>query len=240
MPPTLFDIDQDVARHFELDYIACDAVFLATFVAAMIWRKRYRPLAAGVVCGLLIYVIDGVIWSALGIREYGLPAPWLKHPVDFMMDFSYGVVAFGWMWIAFERRSRADVAGWTALVFCGWMLVPVASMLLPLDDDPVMTVRHMQSQVALQIGAVVAGYLLLAILGYDRGTVAYLFCVGCVLSFMMEFPLAVTRIRPSGVKPFVYETLILFNQGVPYLFVIYDKILPRMIHRPCMHGSRTT
>jgi hypothetical protein len=57
---------------------------------------------------------------------------------------------------------------------------------------------------------------------------------------MMEFPLAVTGIRPSGVKPFVYETLILFNQGVPYLFIVYDKILPRMIHRPCMHGSRNT
>jgi hypothetical protein len=225
------DVNHSISRNFQFDYILCDAVFLAVFISLLVWRKRYSPLAAGLVCGILIYIIDGVVWSSLGIRQYGISSPWIKHPVDFMMDFSYGVVAFAWMWIAFERRSKADVALWTTVVFCGWLLVPLASELVNLDNDPIMTVRHMQSQVALQIGLVVAGYLLLAALRYRPGTIAYLFGVGCMLGFMMEVPLLVTNIRPAGTKLLVYETLILFNQGVPYLYVIWDKVLPAVAGR---------
>ena len=224
----LSGIDQSIARRFQFDYIVFDAVFLALFVAVLVWRKRHAPLAAGVVCGLLIYFIDGVIWHAAGVREYGIAAPWMKHPVDFMMDFSYGVVAFGWMWIAFERRSWADLAFWTALVLGGWLAVPVVSSCVPLNDEPIMTVRHMQSQVVFQIGAVAAGYALLAVLRYDVRTIIYLFGVGCMLGFMMELPLLITGIRPASLDLLVYETLILFNQGVPYLFVVHDKILPRL------------
>jgi hypothetical protein len=142
-----------------------------------------------------------------------------------MMDFSYGVVAFSWIWIAFEKRSTTDVLGWTAVVFFGWLVVPVVSSLIPLNDDPVMTVRHMESQVGFQIGTVVVGYLLLGLLKYEWRTMGYLFCVGCTLGFMMESPLMISKIRPASPGLLVYETVILFNQGVPYLYVIWDKAL---------------
>ena len=132
-----------------------------------------------------------------------------------MMDFSYGVVAFGWMWIAFERKSAKDVALWTALVLGGWFFVPFASSMLHVNDDPIMTVRHMQSQVGLQIGMVIAGYLLLAILRYDFKTIAYLFGVGCMLGFMMEIPLNVFNIRPTGIDLLVYEDLVSLQHGCP-------------------------
>ena len=60
----------------------------------------------------------------------------------------------------------------------------------------------------------------------SRLTIIYLFCVGCVLGFMMELPLAVFKIRAPNTKLIIYETLFLFNQGVPYLYVAWDKILP--------------
>jgi hypothetical protein len=222
----LSDIDQSIARNFQFDYVVFDAAFLACWVGLLIRRKRYAPLAAGIVCGVLTYVIDGIVWYALGVREYGLPAPWMKHPVDFMMDFSYGIVAFSWVWIAFERRSRLDVAFWTVVVLAGWMLVPVVSFAVPLSNAPIMTVRHMQSQVAYQIAAVIVGYAFLAVLRYDTRTIVYLFAVGCALGFMMELPLLVTKIRPASFKLLVFETLILYNQGVPYLYLIWDNILP--------------
>lgn len=228
---TLAGIDQSIARNFQFDYIICDFVFLAIFIALIVWQKRYGPLAAGVVCGIIIYVIDGVIWYSLGVREYGISAPWIKHPVDFMMDFSYGVVAFGWIWIAFERKSCKDVALWTALVLGGWFLIPFASTTLHIHDDAIMTVRHMQNQVGLQIGLVVAGYALLAVLRYDFKIIAYLFWVGCMLGFMMEIPLNVFKIRPTGIDVLVYETLFLFNMGVPYLFIVWDKIIPALRQR---------
>jgi hypothetical protein len=234
----LSGIDQDIARRFQFDYVILDAVFLLWWVGLLISRKRFAPLAAGVVCGALTYVIDGVIWYSSGVREYGLPAPWMKHPVDFMMDFSYGIVAFSWIWIAFERRSRLDLAFWTAVVLAGWMLVPVVSFAVPLSDAPIMTVRHMQSQVAYQIAAVVVGYALLAVLRLDIRMIGYLFAVGCVLGFMMELPLLVTKIRPASFRLLAFETLILYNQGVPYLYVIWDRILPAIGARaPSMRGD---
>ncbi|MBN1642328.1 MAG: hypothetical protein JXA09_13920 [Anaerolineae bacterium] len=225
----LLSIDQDITRRFQFDYLVFDAVFLALYIVLLVRRKRFAALRAGLISAALMYVIDGVIWTATGVREYGISARWIKHPTDFMMSISYGIVAFSWVWIAFERESWRDVALWTAVLFLGWLLVPVASWLVGLCDEPIMTVRHMQSQVWAQIAAVVAGYVLLLVLGYDLRTILYVFAIGCGLTFMMEFSLLVTGIRPYKIDVFVYETLILTNQGIPYLYVIRDKILPRLV-----------
>jgi hypothetical protein len=148
-----------------------------------------------------------------------------------MMDVSYGIVAFSWVWIAFERKSWQDVAFWTMALFAGWLIVPVASGLLALNDDPVTTVRHMRGQVWLQIVAVVVGYALLVALRYEFRTILYVLWIGCMLTFMMEFSLLVTGIRPANMRVLVYETLILTNQGVPYVYVIWDRILPALADR---------
>jgi hypothetical protein len=233
--PGLFDrilaIDHNITRRFEFDYLIFDALFLAVYVVALIRAKRHVPLKAGLGFVLPIYLIDAVIWTALGVREYGISAPWMKHAVDFMMDVSYAIVAFSWMWIAFEKRSLRDVALWTMGLFAGWLLVPVLSRIFHVNDEPIVTIRHMESQVWLQILAVIAGYVVLLVLKYDWRTILYVFCVGCTLSFLMEFSLMVTGIRPPNAELLAYETLILTNQGVPYVYVIWDKILPALKRR---------
>ena len=227
----LFEIDHDITRHFDLDYILFDALFLAIYVALLVREKRYGALKTGILCGIAFYVIDGVIWYVTGVREYGLPAPWVKHPIDFMMDVSYGIVGFGWVWIAFERRSAGDVAFWTALLFVGWLVVPFLSGLVPLADAPITTVRHMESQVWLQVVVVLAGYGLLIALGYRWRTILYVLWVGCMLAFMMELSLFVSGVRPPNVQVLIYETLVLTNQGIPYLCVIRERILPALRKR---------
>ena len=74
----VLEINKDIARRFEFDYIFFDALFLLIWIALLIWQKRYSPLRAGIVCAVVVYIIDGVIWTATGVREYGLPAPWVK------------------------------------------------------------------------------------------------------------------------------------------------------------------
>jgi hypothetical protein len=44
----------------------------------------------------------------------------------------------------------------------------------------------------------------------------------------MESYLFFTNIRPSGIELLLYDSLILTNQGIPYLFIIFDKILPKL------------
>ena len=227
----ILEVNKDIARRFQFDYILFDALFLAIWVALLIWQKRFAPLKAGIVCAVIVYVIDGVIWTATGVREYGLPAPWFKFPVDFMMDISYGIIAFSWVWIAFERRGAWDVAMWTALLFAGWLTLPFVSRWIPLVDAPIYTVRHMSSRVGLHIAVVVVGYAALFVLGTDFRTVAYVFWVGCMLAFMMEFSLLVSGIRTPSLALLVYETLILTNQGIPYLHIIQTRILPAWAKR---------
>ena len=234
---TILKINQDIARRFEFDYVLFDALFLALWIALLVWQKRSGPLKAGLVCAVVVYVIDGVIWTATGVREYGISAPWLKFPVDFMMDVSYGIIAFSWVWIAFERQSPGDVAFWTILLFAGWLAIPFLSRWIPLVDDPVTTVRHMSSRVWLHIAVVVAGYAALIALGVDFKTIAYVFWVGCMLAFVMEFSLLVSGIRSPSLALLAYETLILTNQGIPYLYIIKKKISPAFARRAAQKAA---
>jgi hypothetical protein len=65
----ILEINKDIARRFEFDYILFDALFLLVWVVLLIWQKRSGPLKAGIICAVIVYVIDGVIWTATGVRE---------------------------------------------------------------------------------------------------------------------------------------------------------------------------
>jgi hypothetical protein len=180
----------------------------------------------GFVCGILFLIIDGVIWWNTGIRE--IDPSNTKIYVDFMMDFSYGLLAFSWVMIMFERNSVKEVLLWTLFLYVGWLLIASLSQLLPLIDLEITTIRHMRSLRVVEITTVVCGYLLLIILRYNIKTILFIFWVGFMLSFMMESYLLITQIRPSGFELLLYDSLILTNQGIPYLFVIFDKIIPKI------------
>ena len=219
-------IAHDVIRNFDLDYLFFDLIFLACFITALVIQKKKIPLLVGLICGFLFLIIDGVIWWNTGVREINPPE--LKFFVDFMMDFSYGVVAFSWVMIMFERNSIKEIILWTIFLYGGWFLVAFLSQIIPFIDLEIITIRHMRSLRIVEILTVIFGYLLLIILKYNYKTILFIFWVGTMLSFMMESYLLFTRIRPSGYELLLYDSLILTNQGVPYLFVIFDKIFPKI------------
>ncbi len=185
------------------------------------------------------------------IREYwigGIQVPhvlgplfFLKCSADFMMTISYSLFAFAWLWIMFENfkdklnkeKFIKESILFTGLYFGSWMLVPTISYLIPLNDVMVNTVRHMDTQILIWIVNVCVGYLILAIF-YGSGklgernlkVLGFVFIIGCMQSFFMEFPLFIWGIRPTGIYFLIYEIFFLFNQGAPYLFIIFDKILP--------------
>ncbi|MHA1145487.1 MAG: hypothetical protein ACTSRW_12165 [Candidatus Helarchaeota archaeon] len=231
----------DIIRNFQADYILFDFIFLCIYVGFLVYKKKWWPLIFGGICGIMIYTIDAVIWTSTGIRTMAIPPlvpPFIPQPfnlifskflVDFMMTLSYGMVSFSWMIIMFERKSNKEVISWTALVFLGWMLIPLFMYLVPVHDLIVYTNRHMTSIQWVEILIVIVSYVLLLVLKYDYKQVSYLFLVGCTLSFMMEFPLFIFGIRPFGLAGLfilVYDTFILYNQGVPVLWVFWDKVLP--------------
>lgn len=222
----MLQVNQDVIRVFDLDYIIFDLVLFFLFITVLIIKKKKIPLIVGFLCGIMFLIIDGIIWWNTGVREI-FPAN-LKVAVDFMMDFSYGVLAFSWVMIMFEKNNLKEIIFWTAFLYGGWFMIAALSQILPLNDLEITTIRHMKHLRIVEISVVILGYLLLMFLRYNYKTILYIFWVGTMLSFMMESYLLFTGIRTSGWELLLYDSLILTNQGIPYLYVIFDKILPKL------------
>lgn len=84
----MLQVNQDVVRIFDLDYLIFDILLLFLFISILIIQRKIIPLFVGFLCGIMFLIIDGIIWWNTGVREI-YPSN-LKLAVDFMMDFSYG------------------------------------------------------------------------------------------------------------------------------------------------------
>ncbi len=254
----LFESFNQARRMFDYDYIFFDGFFLTIWIAIMVKYKKWNPLKFGIFTGFIIYFIDSIVWFNLPagnsypvstfIREYTIggvymPRPlgdyfWVKFGADFMMTFSYSMFAFSWLWIMFEnffKKNLKEILLFTLIYFLFWMLIPLFSLIIPLNDIQVDTVRYMDTQMIAWSINLIVGYLFLSLIyGTNKfgskkpKTILYVFVVGCVGAFFMEFPLLIFGIRPTGVLFLLYEVLFMLNQGAPYLYVLHDKILPRI------------
>jgi len=248
LPPEFYD----ARRIFQYDYIYFDAIGLLLWLTVLLSRHEWRAVAVGAVIAPIVYAIDAHMWwnSPAGpgysgstyVREYWIaghqvPHPfgaflWPKFGADFMMTVSYALFAFPWLIIVFRQLrqgrlwSRA-VLGYTALWATIWFCVPLFSRLVALNDTPVVTVRHMRTQMPGWWLNLALGYALLAIVYRNKlKTVARLFVVGFIGALVMEVPLYLFGIRPTGLAYVVFEGVILLNQGVPFLFLVTDKLVP--------------
>ena len=252
----MFESFNQAIRRFEYDYIFIDGIFLTFWIGLLVKYKKWKPLKFGVVTGLIVYFIDAVVWfntlanafypPGTYIREYWIggtyiPRPlgnyfWPKFGADFMMTLSYAMFAFGWLWIMFEnftKRNFKEITRFTTIFFTSWLIIPFLSFAIPLNDTLVRSVRYMDTQMVVWIINFFVGFI---ILYYIYGTnkfgsknpkiVLYVFLVGCTGAFFMEFPLLISGIRPTGVLFLIYDTLLMFNQGAPYLYIAYDKVMP--------------
>ena len=252
----LFESFNQARRIFEYDYIFFDGIFLTIWISIMIKYKKWNPILFGIFTGFIVYFIDTIVWFNLPagssypagtfIREYWIggvymPRPlgdyfWIKFGADFMMTFSYSMFAFPWLWIMFEnffKKNLKEALLFTLLYFIFWMLVPLFSLIIPLNDTLVDTVRYMDTQMIAWSINLIVGYLFLSLIYGTKKfgskkpkTILYVFIVGCIGAFFMEFPLLVFGIRPTGILFLSYDVLFMLNQGAPYLYILYDKILP--------------
>lgn len=250
-------------RFFQYDYIYIDAFFLLIWLIILIRNKEFQALTFGLIIAPIIYLIDAYIWwnSSAGpnypagtfIREYWIggvhvPRPqgaylWPKFGCDFMMTISYALFTFPWLLIVFKNLRRKtllskEVIKYTLIWMVMWFSTPLLSILLSLNDTPVETVRYMNSQFPVWIANLFVGYgLLLIIYRKNLGLVLRILAVGIVGALIMELPLYLFKIRPTGFLFVIFEGFFLLNQGVPYLFLTVDKVIPALQRR---YGTRRT
>lgn len=225
----MMDFIYDVIRVFGADYIIFDLIFLAIFLFLLVKFNKKIPLLAFFVGGLGInFLIDWGIWLHTGIREIILPADFFLGVMPFFLWFSlsYGV-EYAYVFLMFEKKSNK--LGWTALVFGGWLLVAFLSQLIPINDALITTNRHMLDLRLLRVFIVLFGYGLLFLLKYNWKKIGYLFLVGFAVHFMMEFILLISGIRPGSFLVLLENSIVEFNMGVPFFYLLYDKYLKNKI-----------
>ena len=253
---SLFESFNQAIREFEYDYIFIDSIFLTIWIAILIKYKKWKPIKFGIFTGFILYFIDCIVWFNVSagsnyppgtfLREYRIggvymPRPlgdyfWIKFGADFMMTFSYAMFAFGWLWIMFEnfvKRNSKEILMFTVVFFTSWLLIPFLSFGIPLNDTLVESVRYMDTQMVVWMVNFLVGYLILYLIygtnkfgSKNPKIVLFVFIIGCMGAFFMEFPLLISGIRPTGILYLLYNTILMFNQGAPYLYIAYDKVLP--------------
>jgi len=220
----------DVIRNFNVDYVYFDLIFLIIFIIALIIAKKKIPLLAFFIGGLGInFLIDWGIWLHQGLREISLPFNFAGATVLFFLWFSlsYGI-EYSYVFLMFEEKSYKAKLKWTLFIFLGWLIVAFLSQLIPLNDAKIKTIRHMSDLRTLRIAIVLIGYLTLFLLRYDWKKILYLFSIGFLIHFMMESVLLISNIRPGSISILLENSLIEFNMGVPFFYLLYDKLLKKI------------
>ncbi|TFG30071.1 hypothetical protein EU527_14935, partial [Candidatus Thorarchaeota archaeon] len=181
-----------MTRTFDADFMLFDLVFTFIWIA-FLWKRRYaKPLLFGFLGILINFIVDFAVWyNYLGIRTIdGLPS-WMSPSVFFVyFSITYGMVQYSYVQVMFstqpghlvnERRERIH---WSFLLFFGWLIIGLVSVLLPINDTKITITRIMTEQRIIEVFVVIGEYILLALLAYlkkfnlDWKMISYIFLVG--------------------------------------------------------------
>lgn len=219
-----------VTRTFGVDFIFFDIFFLVCWIAFLVYKKYFTAIRWGL-AGWIIYIfIDYLLWyRIMGSRQYSGP---VNTQVFFAwFCFSPGFVQFSYVIVMFEKRSIREVVFWTLFFYCGWTAVGLLSQWIPLDDTLVRVSRDMGkgNQRWIMGGLALANFLVGVIMVYLQKLrwkdLLYLFLVGTLVEFALEFSLLVSGIRLEqgrwSLSMMLVNALIEFNCGIVMMYIIW-------------------
>ncbi|UYP47545.1 hypothetical protein NEF87_003830 [Candidatus Lokiarchaeum ossiferum] len=240
-------VDSIVARTLTMDFIYLDLLFISIWVIYLIKKRYWMPLIWGFV-GWLVYIfVDYYLWyRVMGVRTYEGP---INDVLFFLwFCFSPGFVQFSYVFTMFEKRNRKDIILITLIFYVGWTLIGLGSQLLPKDDRIVRVARNMNeaaqriSFTALVLFNICIAFLLVWKKRLSWQDVGYLFLVGTLVEFCLEFSLAISGIRlEQGTwSPIlmIVNTLIEFNMGIVLMYLIWGGfkwVRDRNVGRPLQY-----
>ncbi len=248
------------ARTFQSLYIWLDLVFLAIFVALLVWRRKYQALILGVAGGAVYFAVDyGIFLHLLGTRTVTGASPFW---VLLWLSLSYGLTNFAWIWLLLDRDDHA--LEWSALIVSGWLFVALVSQQFGYDSVPISTRRgtgqyHGVMALILFLGY---GWLIIQNLRLSRGSAGspaaadgggeesraaqglsaggsiyepapllWILTVGIVVQFGWEAVLAISGIRNLSWSTLIVNSLVETNMGLPYLYLIHRALSRRWDER---------
>ncbi|MGD9395536.1 MAG: hypothetical protein PVJ05_03820 [Candidatus Thorarchaeota archaeon] len=241
-----------VIRIFDFDFMLFDLVFTALWIF-FLYRKGYiKPLIFGLFGIMVNMIVDYGIWYNLqGIRTVENLPFWMS-PFAFFVYFSitYGMIEYSYVQVMFsidtkKENSKQEMLRWSLFLLGGWLLFGLLSFVIPISDAEITVQRVMTEQRIFQIYAIIAEYVLLAILAYmgkfdlSWKKILYIFSVGFFVHFSMELTLLLSGIRVLDLFNLIFNSVIEFNTGAPILYLLLFAVAP-FIERKLGRGMNSS
>ena len=215
-------MDVTAARTFPTLFVWMDCAWLAVFAVILLWRKKHLAVLVGLLGGVLYFLVDyGVFFLALRTREVAGADPFL---LLLWLSMSYGFTNMAWAWLLMDRDGRG--VEWSILVVCGWLAVALLSASFG-DGFPAISIRRGTGAYhGVMAFLLAAGYVALIVRNLagkaPRVDLVRLLAIGVGIQAAWELVLLLAGIRPPSLVPFVVNSILETNLGMPYLFLIHE------------------
>ena len=212
-------------RSFSSLYIWLDIAWLLAFVGILLYFKKRLALAAGLVMGVVLFVVDyGIYYQILGTRHITG-----ADPFWFLLWFSmtYGITMFAWLWLLFDRDGHA--VEWSVLPILGWVAVAQLSANFG-DGFATITTERGVGYHGVMAALMLAGYAVIVVrnlAGKERVNILWLMAIGIGVQLAWEAVLLISGIRPPQWRPIVVNSLIETNSGIPILYYVHKVVTRR-------------
>jgi hypothetical protein len=215
-------LDITAARTFSTLTIWMDCAWLVVLAAVFAWRRKYLALLVGLLGGVLYFLVDyGVFYLALRTRVVTGADP---LPLLLWLSMSYGFTNMAWAWLLLDRDGHG--VEWSLFVIAGWLAVAFLSTSLGAGFPAIRIQRGTGAYHGAMALILAVGYGVLIVRNLagrlPRVDLLRLFAIGIGIQAAWELVLLLAGIRPPSLVPFVVNSLLETNLGMPYLFLIHE------------------
>lgn len=217
-------MDVVAARSFTTLFIWLDCAWLAVLAAVLAWRKKHLAILVGLLGGVLYFAVDyGIFFLALRTREVAGAGP---LPVLLWLSISYGFTNMAWAWLMLDRDGHG--VEWSLLVVSGWLAVAFLGASFGARFPTISIRRGTGAYHGVMAFLLAAGYGALIVRNLagrrPRVSLVRLLAIGVGIQAAWELVLLLAGIRPASLAPFVVNSLLETNMGMPYLFLIHEAV----------------
>jgi hypothetical protein len=216
------------ARTLNALYIYLDIAWLGIFGAILLWRKKRTAFVAGLIGGLVYFIVDyGIFYRLLGTRVVRG-----ADPLRFLLwlSLSYGFTNVAWIWLLLDRDGHA--VEWSLLIILGWVTVALLSQSFGAGFAVIAIQRGTSVYHGVMALILAVGYGILILRNLrappeQRVNLLWLLAIGIGVQLSWEFVLLISGIRPAGLAPLVVNSLIETNMGMPYFYLLHRAVSRR-------------
>ena len=217
-------MDVTAARSFSTLFVWIDCAWLVVLAAILVWRRKCLAIVVGLLGGILYFLVDyGVFFLALRTRHVTGADPFL---LLLWLSLSYGFTNMAWAWLLLDRDSRG--VEWSILAVSGWLAVAFMSASFGAGFPVIRIQRGTGAYHGVMALILAAGYGALIVRNLavpgPRVDLLRLLAIGVGIQAAWELVLLLSGIRPPSLVPFVVNSLLETNLGMPYLFLIHEAL----------------